>query len=124
MSLHGWLQGRSRLPSGTLTHRQPGPARQAGPTAESRTSIWINRCTMEPSLPGGVLFTDPSADQARLVFAKKPRSLCDKLTTVADAVRNLVHDGDYLAVGGFGSVRIPTAILHEILRQRKQDLGL
>ena len=43
--------------------------------------------------------------------------------TVAEAVRRFVHDGDYLAVGGFGSDRIPTAVLHEIVRQRKQDLG-
>jgi glutaconate CoA-transferase subunit A len=73
---------------------------------------------------GGALFTDPSADQARLVFARKPRALCNKLTSVADAVRDLIHNANYLAVGGFGSVRIPTAVLHEILRQGKQDLGL
>jgi glutaconate CoA-transferase subunit A len=73
---------------------------------------------------GGALFTDPSAERARLVLARKPRALCDKLTAVADAVRDLVHDGEYLAVGGFGSVRIPTAVLHEILRQGKQDLGV
>jgi glutaconate CoA-transferase subunit A len=72
----------------------------------------------------GVLFTDPSADNARLAFAQKPRALCDKLTTVAEAVGRLIHDGDYLAVGGFGSVRIPTAVLHEVLRQGKKDLAL
>jgi len=77
-----------------------------------------------PPQGGGVLFTDPSADKARLAFVNKPRALCDKLTDVADAVRRLVHDGDYLAVGGFGSVRIPTAVLHEILRQSKQNLSL
>jgi glutaconate CoA-transferase subunit A len=70
------------------------------------------------------LFTDPSANRAREFFAAKPRALRDKVTTVADAVRRLVADGDYLAVGGFGSDRIPTAVVHEILRQEKQGLKL
>ncbi len=69
------------------------------------------------------LFSDPSADRAREAFAQKPRSLVDKLTTVPDAVTRLVHDGDYLAIGGFGCNRIPTAVAHEIVRQGKQNLG-
>jgi glutaconate CoA-transferase subunit A len=80
---------------------------------------------MDPLPQGeGMLFADPSADQARQFFAGKPRSLTDKLTSVADAVRRLVNDGDYLAIGGFGVDRLPTAVLHEILRQGKQNLGL
>jgi glutaconate CoA-transferase subunit A len=75
---------------------------------------------MDPS----PLFTDPSANRAREYFATKPRGLTDKVTSVADAVSRLVRDGDYLAVGGFGGVRIPTAVLHEILRQNKQNLGM
>src|SRR5215468_9387236 len=76
------------------------------------------------SLPQGTgaLFADPSADRAREAFAVKPRALVDKVTTVADAVARLVHDGDYLAVGGFGADRLPTAVVHEILRQGRQDL--
>src|SRR5215510_15532321 len=77
-----------------------------------------------PPQSEGVLFTDPSANRAREAFAQKPRAMTDKLTTVADAVGGLVHDGDYLAIGGFGSDRLPTAVLHEILRQGKQNLGL
>src|SRR5438270_7387909 len=72
----------------------------------------------------GRLYTDPSPDRARQFFATKPRALTDKLTTVAEAVARLVQDGEYLAVGGFGCDRIPTAVLHEILRQRKQNLSL
>ena len=71
----------------------------------------------------GELFSDPSADHAREAFAHKPRSLIDKLTTVPDAVSRLVQDGDYLAIGGFGCCRIPTAVVHEIVRQGKQNLG-
>jgi glutaconate CoA-transferase subunit A len=70
----------------------------------------------------GELYADPSADQARAFFASKPRALVDKTTTVADAVARLVQDGDYLAVGGFGCDRIPTAVVHEIVRQGKQRL--
>src|SRR5947209_978053 len=73
---------------------------------------------------GGPLFTDPDADHARDAFARKPRALVDKATSVKDAVARLVHDGDYLAIGGFGSDRLPTAVLHEILRQEKQHLAL
>jgi glutaconate CoA-transferase, subunit A len=76
------------------------------------------------SLPcgDGPLFADPSANQARAFFATKPRALTDKLTTVGDAVARLVQDGDYLALGGFGSDRLPTAVCHEIVRQKKQNL--
>lgn len=70
----------------------------------------------------GELFSDPSPDAARLAIAEKSRSLTDKLTTVSDAVSRLVRDGDYLAIGGFGLNRIPTAIVHEILRQGRQNL--
>src|SRR6516165_9511085 len=72
----------------------------------------------------GPLYADPSADRARAYFATKPRGLFDKLTTVSEAVARLVNDDDYLAIGGFGGARLPTAVLHEILRQRKQDLRL
>src|SRR5258707_6714023 len=71
----------------------------------------------------GPLYSDPSAERARAFFATKPRALIDKCMTVADAVRTLVNDSDYLAIGGFGCDRIPTAVAHEILRQRKQNLS-
>jgi glutaconate CoA-transferase subunit A len=72
----------------------------------------------------GVLFTDPSANHAREVFRAKPRALTDKLTSVKEAVAKFVSDGDYLAIGGFGCDRLPTAVIHEILRQGKQNLAL
>jgi glutaconate CoA-transferase subunit A len=78
---------------------------------------------MEPLSQGdGALLSDPSADHAREFFRTKPRALTDKTTTVADAVARLVADGDYLAVGGFGCARIPTAVVHEVVRQGKQRL--
>src|SRR5260370_38689855 len=76
------------------------------------------------SLPQGTgqLFTDPSANQARESFAKKPRALTDKVTTVADAVARLLHDGDYLAIGGFRTERSPPPVLHEILPPGQHNL--
>jgi glutaconate CoA-transferase subunit A len=69
------------------------------------------------------LFTSPNSDAARHAFAEKPRGLVDKVMTVAEAVRRFVRDGDYFATGGFGTNRIPTAVCHEILRQKRQHLG-
>jgi glutaconate CoA-transferase subunit A len=43
---------------------------------------------------------------------------------VAEAVARLVKSGDYLAIGGFGADRIPTAVVHEILRCNPQNLRL
>jgi len=70
----------------------------------------------------GPLFADPDPDKAREFFRTKDRSLRPKVTTVKEAVASLVHDGDYIAIGGFGSNRIPTAVCHEIVRQRKSNL--
>ncbi len=69
------------------------------------------------------LFSSPASDDARAAFAAKPRGLVDKVMSVADAVARFVRDGDYLATGGFGTNRIPAAVCHEILRQRRQNLG-
>src|SRR5947199_38222 len=71
----------------------------------------------------GPLFLDPSTARLRAAFRGKARALTDKLTTVADAVARLVRDGDYLAIGGFGVDRLPTAVAHEVVRQGKQDLA-
>jgi glutaconate CoA-transferase subunit A len=69
------------------------------------------------------LFSSPDVDAARAAFAQKPRGLVDKVMTVAEAVRRFVNDGDYFASGGFGVNRFPNAVLHEMLRQGKQNLA-
>jgi glutaconate CoA-transferase subunit A len=71
----------------------------------------------------GPLFMDPDPDDARTFFKNKSRALTDKVMSVKDAVSEFIKDGDYLASGGFGTNRISTATLHEILRQNKHDLG-
>jgi glutaconate CoA-transferase, subunit A len=72
----------------------------------------------------GPLLSDPSANAARVVFAAKSHALTDKVTTVREAVNRCVHDSDYLAIGGFGTNRVPVAVCHEIVRQKKQNLSL
>lgn len=69
------------------------------------------------------LFTSPDADAAREFFRHKSRALKPKLTTVEEAVKTMIKDGDYVAIGGFGANRIPTAVIHEMLRQGKKHLG-
>jgi glutaconate CoA-transferase, subunit A len=71
----------------------------------------------------GPLFLDPSTARLRAAFRGKARALTDKLSTVAEAVARLIRDGDYLAIGGFGGDRLPTAVVHEIVRQGKQNLA-
>ena len=71
----------------------------------------------------GPLFVNPSADALRAALRQKPRGLTDKLMSVRAAVTQFVHDGDYLAIGGFGAVRVPVAVVHEILRQGRQNLA-
>lgn len=80
---------------------------------------------MSDSLPSGQgrLFASPDVDAAREFFRTKEKGLVDKRMSVRDAVSKFVHDGDYLASGGFGCDRIATALLHEIVRQQKQDLS-
>lgn len=72
----------------------------------------------------GQLFTDPDPDTLRAVMAAKPKGLLSKVTTIPEAVRRYVPDGAYVAVGGFGGTRIPTAVLHEIVRSGRKGLGL
>lgn len=68
--------------------------------------------------------SNPDPDAARAVFADKPRGLIDKVMSVKQAVSQLVRDGDYFASGGFSTNRIPVAVLHEIVRQKKQKLRI
>ncbi|MBM4004221.1 MAG: CoA transferase subunit A [Planctomycetes bacterium] len=69
------------------------------------------------------LFASPNCEEARMTFRARDKRMRDKVTDVADAVRRFVNDGDYLASGGFGGDRIATALLHEIVRQRRQSLS-
>jgi acyl CoA:acetate/3-ketoacid CoA transferase alpha subunit len=64
---------------------------------------------------------DPDENR-QWVREHKSRNLVDKRTTVAKAIRTYVPDGSLLAMGGFGHIRIPMALIYELVRQRKRDL--
>ena len=74
--------------------------------------------------PVGELFMPPDVDQARAFFREKSRAMENKLMSVSDAVERFIHDVDYLATGGFGGIRIASALLHEIVRKGRKNLGL
>lgn len=79
---------------------------------------------MDSAASQGELFQSPDVDAMRDFYARKPRCLQPKVMTAREAIAAFVHDGDYLAVGGFGTNRIPAVLLHEIVRQRRKNLGL
>ena len=64
---------------------------------------------------------DPDENRQWIV-EHKSRDLRDKRLSVPEAVAQFVHDGDFLACGGFGHVRVPMALVYEIIRQRKRHL--
>jgi 3-oxoacid CoA-transferase subunit A/glutaconate CoA-transferase subunit A len=64
---------------------------------------------------------DPD-EHRRWILRNKSRSLEDKQVSMRDAVAKFVRDGDYIAIGGFGHVRISMASVYEMVRQRKRKL--
>ncbi len=78
----------------------------------------------ESIVPQGELYIPPDVDAARAFFSQKSRAMTNKLVSVSEAVSRFIHQGDYMASGGFGGVRIATAVLHEIVRQGIRHLGL
>ena len=71
----------------------------------------------------GKIFTDLNINKMRNFFREKNKHMESKLTTVKEAVKKYILNGSYIATGGFGAVRIPVALIHEIIRQNKKKLG-
>ncbi|MBU1171529.1 MAG: CoA transferase subunit A [Proteobacteria bacterium] len=71
----------------------------------------------------GKLFMDPDPDHARKFFRKKNRKKMNKVMDLGQAIETFVLDGEYLAIGGFGSNRTPIAACHEIVRQGRKGMG-
>ena len=73
----------------------------------------------------GELFSKNTPQEMRDWTRKnKSRALVDKRMSAKDAIRKFVKDGDYLAVGGFGLIRLPMALLYEIVRQGICELSV
>ena len=66
---------------------------------------------------------DPDENR-KWVLENKSRELCDKRMSVKEAVDKFVHDGDYMAFGGFGHIRVAMALVYEIIRQGKRNLAM
>lgn len=64
---------------------------------------------------------DPE-EHRKWVLEKKNRSLQDKTMSIREAVSKHVSNGDYLAMGGFGHVRISMSAIYEMIRQKKSNL--
>src|SRR5512133_969640 len=63
-------------------------------------------------------------DARQWVKENKSRELKSKVMTVREAVEQFVKDGDYIASGGFGHVRVSMAIIYEIVRQKRRNLAM
>jgi len=66
---------------------------------------------------------DPD-DNREWVREHKTRRLVDKRTTAHEAVSKLVDDGDFIAMGGFGHIRVSMSIIYELVRQKKRHLKM
>jgi glutaconate CoA-transferase subunit A len=64
---------------------------------------------------------DPD-DAREWVIHNKSRELKNKVITAKEAVERYVRDGDFIASGGFGHIRVSMAIVYEIIRQKKRNL--
>jgi len=66
---------------------------------------------------------DPDENR-KWVMENKSRELKNKVMSPQEAVARFIHDGDFIASGGFGHVRVSMIVMYEIVRQRKQSLAM
>ena len=66
---------------------------------------------------------DPDENRA-WVRDNKQRGLVDKRMSVPEAIGKFVKDGNYIAMGGFGHIRIPMAFIYEMIRQGRRNLSM
>ncbi len=66
---------------------------------------------------------DPD-EHRRWIAENKSRELKDKRMDPREAVTKYVKDGDFIASGGFGHIRVSMALIYEIIRQNIRNLGM
>ena len=66
---------------------------------------------------------DPDENR-QWILNNKTRSLDDKTMTAKDAVSKFVKNECFIAMGGFGHVRVSMSIVYEIIRQKKNDMTI
>ena len=71
----------------------------------------------------GELHAWMSPDDAReYMRTHKPRALQDKRITMKEAVEKHTWDSGYLAMGGFGHIRLSMEAIYEMIRQRRRNI--
>ncbi len=66
---------------------------------------------------------DPDVNR-HWIQKNKPRELKDKRMTAQEAVSTYVKDEAFIAMGGFGHVRVSMPIVYEMIRQKKRQLTM
>jgi 3-oxoacid CoA-transferase subunit A/glutaconate CoA-transferase subunit A len=62
-------------------------------------------------------------DDARAWMSEnKSRQLSDKVMPIKEAINRFTFDGGYLAMGGFGHIRVSMAGIYEMIRQKRRNL--
>ena len=71
----------------------------------------------------GELLAWMDPDDARdWMMGKKSRQLSDKVMPLKEAVSKFTFNDGYLAMGGFGHIRVSMAGIYEMIRQRRRNL--
>ena len=68
-------------------------------------------------------WVDPD-DHREWILKNKSLKFKDKRMTAKEAVSKFIKNNSFLALGGFGHIRIPMAIVYEIIRQGKRKLTM
>jgi 3-oxoacid CoA-transferase subunit A/glutaconate CoA-transferase subunit A len=66
---------------------------------------------------------DPDENR-EYVLKHKSRELKDKRMSAQEVVSSFIKDGDFIASGGFGHVRVSMVLIYEIIRQKKRNLAM
>jgi len=61
-------------------------------------------------------------DENREWMQNKTRAIKDKRMPLNEAITRYVHDGEVIAMGGFGHIRVSMASIYEMIRQKKRNL--
>ncbi len=66
---------------------------------------------------------DPDENR-QWIMENKSKAFNDKRMNEKEAVKKFVKDEDFIAMGGFGHVRVSMSIIYEIIRQKKRNLTM
>ena len=66
---------------------------------------------------------DPDENR-QWIMKNKSKAFNDKRMNEKEAVKKFVKDRDFIAMGGFGHVRVSMSVIYEIIRQKKRNLTM